>query len=193
MEVAVLAHASKRKLLQHLTETYAWLEDRHQDAGQLLINHHSDKIFLNVDDPARSIWKWCCADEMCFNIADDATTNTRAVMEYLTPFKRLLVASGVHEIVDAPVPQISLTEDATTLLAMRQAYDNMRRVQRFTDVVFVASDASEHHAHRSFMASQYSHFDMLFGDHFVEGSQGQGVRVTVGDAFEGTSVGAVIG
>ncbi|KAF9050843.1 hypothetical protein BDZ89DRAFT_1057267 [Hymenopellis radicata] len=168
----------------------------HANAGQLLMNYHSDKIFLNVDDPARSIWRWCCADEMCFNIADDATTNTRAVMEYLAPFKRLLVSSGVHEIVDAPVPQISLTEDATILLGMRQQFDNMRRAQRFTDVAFVASDASEHHAHRSFMASQYSHFDMLFGDYFAEGSQSQAgelVRVTVGDAFEGSSVSAVIG
>lgn len=158
-------------LLSQLTQTYEWLNNRHTAAGDVLINLHAEPIFLNVDDLTTDTWRWCCADEMCFNLEDDATTTTRAVLEYLMQFKPLFTASNVQEIVDAPVFNVSRSDKAELHDRMRNAFDQKRSDGRFIDVIFVASDGSEHPAHRLYLSGIGDHFDTEFGGDFAEGSE----------------------
>lgn len=157
---------SNEHVLSDLEATYKWLNTQVRDAGNIMIQHHAQPLFLNVDDPLHDVWTWHCADELFFNISD--SRGLYAVRKFLEPFKDLLRVSGVEEILNPPCPETQVSSADMQLTSLRLAFDSMRQERTLTDVIFLALNGDEFPAHRSLLVSTSEYFRDLFCGSFRE-------------------------
>jgi len=165
-------------LLRDVTATYTFLNDSVEAARNVIIQHHDEKIFLNVDDPSKDEWRWEAADNLAFSTHD--VEEVQRVRHFLTPFKNLLLSAGVLPVYQPPVADASpLNSDSVLLLQIRTGFNDMRKARQFIDVVFVPSSGpqlgegeigvdSELVAHRNFLAVYTDYFRDAFCGNYKE-------------------------
>ncbi|EDR09990.1 uncharacterized protein LACBIDRAFT_317830 [Laccaria bicolor S238N-H82] len=175
MHLRILSKFSRSDtLLRDVTATYTFLNDNAEAARNVIIQHHDEKIFLNVDDTSRDEWTWEAADNLAFSTRD--IEEVQRVRHFLTPFKNLLLSAGVVPVYHPPVGDASpSTSDSVLLLQIRTGFNEMRKARQFIDVVFVPSSGSqlgegeidlELVAHRNFLAVYSDYFrDAFCGDY----------------------------
>jgi sacsin len=152
-------------------ETYKWLDDHQDVVEDIIVNYHSEPLFLNVDDPATEPWLWHSADEMFFNILDGG--DLKSVKKFLMPFKDLLSVAGVEDIVNPTVPTGLVRSSVDTqLTTLRTGLQTMRFEGKLTDVVFISDDDTRYPAHRSFLAPMSEYLNDLFCGSFTEAGPG---------------------
>ncbi|KAJ7280333.1 hypothetical protein C8J57DRAFT_1175059 [Mycena rebaudengoi] len=157
--------------LSDLLETYKWLDDHQDVVEDIIVNYHSEPLFLNVDDPATEPWLWHSADEMFFNILDGG--DLKSVKKFLMPFKDLLSVAGVEDIVNPTVPTGLVRSSVDTqLTTLRTGLQTMRFEGKLTDVVFISDDDTRYPAHRSFLAPMSEYLNDLFCGSFTEAGPG---------------------
>lgn len=157
---------SSEHVLSDLEATYKWLNAQYDEARDIMIQHHNEPLFLNVDDPSHNAWVWHCADELSFNIFD--SSGLYSVRKFLVPFRDLLLVSGVEEIVNATCPTTLVSSPDVQLTSLRSCFNSMRQTQKLTDVVFIALNGDEFPAHRSLLVSTSEYFQDLFCGEFHE-------------------------
>ena len=147
-------------LIEDLKATYSWL-DRHESEASRLLDYKEERLFLNVDN-ASSEWSWNSASGLLFDEND--SSNPRRVRQFLRNYQGLLRAAGVREISHVSIPNNLLGEDSyeTQLERLRGSFDEMRKADQLTDVIFIAEDGAEFTAHRAFLAAQIGHFKTCF-------------------------------
>ena len=158
--------------------TYKFLNDNVEAARNVILQHHSEKIFLNVDDPSKDEWTWEAADNLAFSTHD--VEEVQRVRPFLTPFKDLLLTAGVLRVYQPPVADASpLTSDSVLLLQIRTGFNEMRKARQFIDVVFIPSSGPqlgeeeigvdpELVAHRNFLAVYSDYFRDAFCGNYKE-------------------------
>jgi sacsin len=160
-------------VLHDLRETYKWLDEHSEEAEEYMIQHNTDKLFLNVADPEVSIWQWCSAEEMLLGI-DEKVASFHPVLDFLLPFEKLLAVSGVHKVNSAMLPErLPSNESEISLEAIRLAFCLMREKGQFMDLELVpGTDHDEprkvFHAHRVYMAACTPYFKCLVPGGFQE-------------------------
>ena len=147
-------------MIEDLKATYSWL-DRHESGASRLLDYNDERLFLNVDNPTFE-WSWISASELLFDETD--SSNPRRVRQFLRSYQGLLRAAGVREISHVSVPSNLFGEDSyeTQLQRLRSSFDEMRKADQLTDVIFIAEDGAELTAHRAFLAAQIRHFKTCF-------------------------------
>lgn len=155
-----------------MKQTYVWLDQRSDEARSVMIQFHSEALFINVDDPAQEPWEWRSADELVLETDEDLGLYC-PVKGFLLPYKNLLMASGVHLIQNAEVPQLTfpVSSDAAQLAAMRTVFQEMRKEEKLTDVQFSTDEGNVFPAHRSFLATRSTYFYDMFTGGIGRGNQ----------------------
>jgi sacsin len=163
-------YPSNSDLLSDIKKTYQWLTDHNNNSElrDLLVQTHTETLFLNVDDPEQTSWIWRSADELYFNISDSPTSNCWGVRQFLMPFESLLRLAGVQEVRAPTVPDLPVSSKEVQLTLFRARFDAMRHEGALTDVRFKAEDGVEFPAHRAFLATMSDHFWDLFCGPFAE-------------------------
>ncbi|KAF9446298.1 hypothetical protein P691DRAFT_733572 [Macrolepiota fuliginosa MF-IS2] len=167
----VKCHAT---LLDHLKQTYTFLNNYAEDAKQHLIQctENGIPLFLNVDiAPKRpGDWNWKRAN--CILLDDYDTGFLECPRDFIKPFRPLLVAAGAVSIdygqeVGA-LPKQPTSEDLLTNL--RSRFNRMRREGICTDVNFVCDspDDTPLCAHRAYLAAYTNYFEGMFSGSFRE-------------------------
>jgi hypothetical protein len=167
------SHPSNKQLLSDIKKTYRWLEQHKEDItlGNQLIQHNTELLFLNVDDPERMDWTWRSASQLYINISDSPDSGCWGVRQFLMPFRGLLRLAGVEEVKNPTVPDLpisSVEEQLNQLKLTRIAYNDMRYEGRLTDVVFITDSGEEFPAHRVVLAGAGEHFQDMFLGQFGE-------------------------
>ncbi|XP_006457065.1 hypothetical protein AGABI2DRAFT_181424 [Agaricus bisporus var. bisporus H97] len=154
-------------LLDHLEQTYMWLDRHSTEAEPFLRQCTTDEIsiFLNVDAAPNTIddWNWKKANEIVLNEFDSGPLQHPRT--FLRPYRRLLEVSGaetIHQVdTQDPLPTSS-PEDQ--MPSMRATLDDMRRAGICTDMSFSFGSPDERplFAHRTYLAMYSPYFLSLF-------------------------------
>lgn len=168
-----LVHPSDSGLLSDISKTYQWLEQHNEgiEFRNCLVQHHSDALFLNVDDPDRDSWIWHSADELYINHSDSPDSKCWGVRKFLVPFHGLLRLAGVQEVRMSTAREMPLSVPEEELNLIRRGFNDQRLEGMWTDVKFTTDfnyGNQEFPAHRSFLASKYPYFKTQFCGSFRE-------------------------
>ena len=156
-----------------MKETYSFLNESASDtlAAPALSQLEDLPVFLNVDDPEEEEWHWDCANDLIFDSHD--LDDIRHVRSFLMPYGKLLQTAGVLPVSRVQYPSSSFAPPESKLSSIRLGFQELRRKQILTDVVFIPSDRDGDSeplvAHRSFLAVSSEYFADLFGGNFAEG------------------------
>lgn len=157
--------SSSSTLLEHLEQTYIWLDRHSTEAEPFLRQFAEDEaLFLNVDTTPNTTddWNWKKASEIVLNDFDSGPLqHPRA---FIRPYRRLLEVSGaetIHQVeTKDPLP---ISNPENHLLSMRTTLDKMRTGictdMRFT---FKSPDERPLLAHRTYLAMYSPYFLSLF-------------------------------
>jgi hypothetical protein len=160
-------------VLSDIRQTYAWLAQHVSEAKPFLIARRQEKLWLNVDDPATEEWQWHTASQLLFDFDDEG--DWREVREFLSAYPALLVEAGAQKIDRPAKPVVALTPAEKQLETTRTVADSLRADRKLTDVVLVANDGQEFHAHRFFLVtateSEYMRDAFLNPTRFAESSE----------------------
>jgi BTB/POZ domain len=186
-----------RALLGDLRTTYQWLDDHLEEAKPIMIQHKSERLFLNVADPETGAWVWCSAQELLFGIRH--RRSSFHIQEFLLSFQGLLRESGVETIIEASLP--ADVDDNVELPAesepLRSAFCSMRDAKKLTDVVLIpdtedGEPETTFVAHRAYLAAYSTYFLNAFGGEFQESSAHQPVNMRV-HGYSSSSVQVLLG
>lgn len=161
-------------LLEHLEQTYIWLNRHSTEAEPFLHRFTEDEaLFLNVDTTPNTAddWNWKKASEIVLNEFDSGPLqHPRA---FIKPYRRLLEVSGAETIhqVDTKDP-VPISNPENHMLSMRTTLDEMRRSGICTDMCFTFKSPDEKPllAHRTYLAMYSPHFLSLFATRSSEAS-----------------------
>ncbi|CAA7263802.1 unnamed protein product [Cyclocybe aegerita] len=183
-----VSSAQRRVLLHDLEATYrfmndnaGFLQENPQETASVIERLREEKLFLNVDDPATtSNWLWDNADSLAFVDADDEHSSIRSVREFLKPFEKILLASGVvkvHHPVPMPKNENAADDSSRKLRGMYNGFQELRRKKVLVDVVFIGYEQDEDEdeslvAHRVFLAVSSDYFADTFSSGFEESLDG---------------------
>ncbi|EIN04202.1 hypothetical protein PUNSTDRAFT_146680 [Punctularia strigosozonata HHB-11173 SS5] len=156
------------ELLGDITQTYQWLEERNVEAGDHLLDFHTEPLFLNVDDPRTECWQWDSAEQLIFNAPDE--DRRRAVRGFLQQYRKLILAGGGHEIQAADRPEVPRSSAEEALNIWRCALRYFRDQKKFVDVTIWAEDAV-FDAHRVVLAASSEYFKTLFASGVAESQE----------------------
>jgi BTB/POZ domain len=166
-------HPQDHALLGDLRTTYQWLDDHSEEAQPQMIQHSSERLFLNIADPDTGAWGWRSAQELLFGIRHRKCSFH--IRDFLLSYQRLLRVSGVETITEARLP-----EDADDNLEfpaesepLRSAFCSMRDAKQLTDVVLIpdkedGEPVTMFPAHRAYLAACGTYFLDAFGGDFQE-------------------------
>ncbi|PFH47866.1 hypothetical protein AMATHDRAFT_6333 [Amanita thiersii Skay4041] len=184
-------------LFSDLKATYKWMNDDPDSVREYIVNEHSERIFLNVNDPEKDEWEWHTTHELVIGLRD--INEYRDVREFLLKYPDLLQAAGIHKMKKqraTPIPQEGYSKYHK---AQQLKYHRMRQEQCLTDVAFILEEGGKVLvAHRVVLASASDHFADQFTQGFVESTtnipqasdDGQDVTIPAGHVpiqFEGFS------
>lgn len=154
-------------LLDHLEQTYQWLNKHSNEAEPFLRRCTADTIalFLNVDSPPEEMrtWNWKSANEIVLNDTDSGPF--QHPRGFIKPYRHLLEAAGAEAInhgeMKAPLA-MPRVEDGMS--SMRMTLDKMRKNGVCTDMCFTFASPGEKPlpAHRTYLAMYSPHFLGLF-------------------------------
>lgn len=162
-----------RALLGDLRTTYQWLDDHSEEVQPQMIQHRSERLFLNVADPETGAWRWCSAQELLFGVSQRSCPFH--IQHFLLSFRELLRVSGVETIIEARLPEDA--DDNLELPAeselLRSAFCSMRDARQLTDVILIpdkedGESAMMFPAHRAYLAACGTYFLDAFGGEFQE-------------------------
>jgi BTB/POZ domain len=150
----------RRRLLQDLTETYDFLQNK--EAGAFLLRYKEEDLFLNVDNLDRLGYQlqWVAASKLIFNASDD--TIFRGARDFLKRYEKLILQAGGKKIVRAQLIEVDKSEPSEILASWRENFNQMRLNGHFIDVTFVDSSGGEHDAHKIFLTCFGEYFTILF-------------------------------
>ncbi|KAJ3508077.1 hypothetical protein NLJ89_g5949 [Agrocybe chaxingu] len=178
-----LSGAQRRILLHDIESTYRFMNNNTdpENAASIVEKLREEKLFLNVDDPATtSNWQWDNADSLAFVDVDDEQGSIRSVREFLKPFEKILLASGVVKV-QHPMPmprnESATDESSRKLRGMYDGFQELRRKKVLVDVVFIGYEQDEEEdeplvAHRVFLAVSSDYFADTFSSGFEESLDG---------------------
>ncbi|KAF9446296.1 hypothetical protein P691DRAFT_673937 [Macrolepiota fuliginosa MF-IS2] len=166
-------------LLEHLEETYRWLNGHAKEAERHLRRYSDLALFLNDGFPpsenARE-WNWKKADNILLDEYD--TGYLQCPRGFISSFRALLTAAGAVTIkhgepeveFDLPEQQITVDEPDRVFDGICVAFDQMRKDGICTDVSFVCDspDNEPLRAHRAYLAAYSAHFREMFKPGFSE-------------------------
>ncbi len=167
-----LDHPKDRILLDHLKQTYKWLNDHTQEAQRFLLQRSNISLFLNIDDPTNDAedWNWKKAKHILLDNYD--THHLQCPRDFLKNFHPLLVAAGAVTIDHGPdlKPQHEQSTSDDCLADLSESFDQMRKKGICTDVSFVCSSPDDEplSAHRGYLAAYSSFFMEMFSGSFRE-------------------------
>jgi hypothetical protein len=166
-----LTHPGDLQLLEDITLTYEWLDNNHEELNEHLIHHHTEPLFLNVENPRADGWQWDAAEHLMFNAPDE--DQRRAVRPFLCQYRKLVLAAGAHEMKapTRPAETISLSAEAT-LAAWRKANRKLRQEGKFVDIV-IETATGKLNAHRMLLVAQSEFFEKMFMGSFSEAQDGR--------------------
>ncbi|KAF9446297.1 hypothetical protein P691DRAFT_776972 [Macrolepiota fuliginosa MF-IS2] len=175
-------------LLDHLKQTYTWLNDHAEDAEQYLRQCTDDGIplFLNVNTVPEgpNDWNWKRADRILLDDYD--TGSLEFPRDFIKSFHSLLVVAGAVNINYGQEAEVS-SEQSTSedlLTNLRTSFDQMRNDRTCTDVTFICDPpaGTPLYAHRAYLAAYSTYFRDMFSGSFSEAgnaSQAKPIRVRV--------------
>lgn len=156
-------------MLSDIRETYKWLNEQADAAGPLLMQHNTDRLFLNVTEQDGDEWVWYSAQDLLLGIQNQ-WSNYQPIKSFLAPFETLLAKSGINRISPARWSAPAYTEDNSSSILSQ--FDGMRKHEKLTDVVFLAKDENQQvqklAAHRTLLATRSDYFKDIFTGDFVE-------------------------
>lgn len=167
-----LSHPRDPIVLNHLKQTYKWLNDHAQEAQQFLRQKGAISLFLNVDDPANGAeeWNWKRAKHILLDSYD--TKHLQCPRDFLKNYHSLLVAAGAVTIDHGPDMESRyeqpMSEESLTNLS--ESFNQMRKNRICTDVSFICSSPGDEplYAHRGYLAAYSSYFRGMFSGSFRE-------------------------
>lgn len=159
-------------VLDHIKQTYQWLNGHAEEAQHFLRQKEDIALFLNIEDPASDTedWIWKKAIHILLDTYD--TGPLQYPRAFLTGFRPLLTAAGAVTIDYGP--NIGIQRDQPTnedrFLRLSGSFDQMRKHRMCTDVGFVCSSLDDEplYAHRGYLAASTSYFKELFTGTFPE-------------------------
>ncbi len=170
-------HPRNPTLLDHLRQTYTWLNDHIHDAEQFLrqCTEDGDPLFLNVDDPGDAEeWTWKRGDHILLD--EDDTGYLEYPRDFIKPFRPLLIAAGAVIIKHGTGIESSEQEPSADghPIHLGTRLNQMRRDRICTDVSFTCDplDGEPVFAHRACLAACNSHFRNMFSGAYLESNQG---------------------
>ncbi|KAF8963747.1 hypothetical protein BDZ97DRAFT_1919523 [Flammula alnicola] len=165
-------HPRNLTLMSDIKATYKWLNDRADDAREILLFSGDLRLFLNVDDPVHDDWngQWCSGQELVLNLGYDHGT-LKYVRRFLQEYEKLLRAAGciVLKVVPRQMQENmgSESSDSIRLRELRNTFNEMRKSGELTDFILQPTyngtddacvDASDLRGHRALVAAIIPHF-----------------------------------
>lgn len=164
-------HARNPTLLDHLNQTYKWLNENVDDAESSLMKctRKGIPLFLNVDDPTniQENWEWKPANHI---LLDDYDTGfLQCPRDFIKPFRSLLVAAGAVSIDYGEERLQKASAEEENQLNFLEQFNRMRHDGICTDVCFTFdSDEEPLRAHRAYLAAYATHFRDMFSGFGIE-------------------------
>jgi hypothetical protein len=148
------------RLLEDIRQTYTWLNKHRAEARPVLLSHMNDQIFLNISMVDEHKWVWKSAQQLVFNTSYDSD-HLEVVRDFLSPFKHLLLAAGVHMLSD-PTYDSTPSVEQDDFSRIRNVFNAMREAGELTDVILRPVENREYaeatlRAHKSFLAAAVPH------------------------------------
>jgi hypothetical protein len=121
-------------------------------------------------------WEWKSARQLVFNLTYD-TNDLAAVLDFLAPFRDLLLAAGV-EILSDPTYETRPGGQQNDFSSIRTAFNSMREADELTDVILKPTEGTckgeveKLKAHKCFLAAAVPHLRDGFLSGMAESNSG---------------------
>lgn len=161
-----LDYPKDSRVLDHIKQTYQWLNEHAEEAQYSLRQKEDLALFLNVEDPTSDTGDWVWKRGLHILLDTYDTGPLQYPRGFLTGFRSLLTAAGAVTIDYGP--DIGIRGDQPTngdrLLRLSNSFNQMRKDRMCTDVGFVCSSPDDEplYAHQGYLAASTDYFKELF-------------------------------